>query len=331
VRKIIVVTGGAGFIGSNIVAALSRRGDTDVLVCDRMGHDERWRNLARHEIAGIIAPERLMATLDAEKDGVAAIIHMGAQTSTSETDIDRLTRDNVNASLDLWHWCARHGARLIYASSAAVYGDGGQGFDDDASPGALARLRPLNAYAWSKLVVDRRIARLIEEGESRPPQWAGLRFFNVYGPNERHKGDMRSVITRNADIVARGGCVDLFASDRPDIADGAQRRDFVYVKDCVAVVVWLLDHPSVSGLFNVGTGRAQTFAEAIGALFAAYGRNSDIAYKPMPAHLAGRYQYFTEAALGRLRHAGYGAPFRDAAQGVEDYVRNHLIGADGYA
>ncbi|MEX2648398.1 MAG: ADP-glyceromanno-heptose 6-epimerase [Alphaproteobacteria bacterium] len=327
----IVVTGGAGFIGSNVVAALAARGGVAIVVCDRLGQDARWRNLARHEIAGIIPPERLTAALDAEAGGVEAIVHMGAATSTTETDVDRLVHDNIVATLDLWHWCARRGVRLITASSAAVYGDGTQGFDDDASPAALARLRPLNAYAWSKLVVDRRIARLLDEGEPRPPQWSGLRFFNVYGPNEGHKGDMRSVVTSNAGAVARGERVVLFASDRPDIPDGGQRRDFVYVKDCVAVVLWLLDHPSVSGLFNVGTGRAQSFAELIGALYAAHGRPADIAYRPMPRELAGRYQYFTEAAIGRLRRAGYDAPFRDAAAGVENYVRNHLIDGDGHA
>lgn len=327
-RGIVVVTGGAGFIGSSIVGALGAAGGRDVLVCDRLGRDERWRNLARHEIAGLVAPERLIETLDAERDAIDAVVHMGALSSTTETDVDRFVRDNIQPTFALLAWCARHGKRLIYASSAAVYGDGTAGFDDDPSPTGLARLAPLNAYAWSKLVIDRRVVRLAALGAGLPPQWAGLRFFNVYGPGESHKGDMMSVVTRNAPIVARGGAVSLFASDRPDIPDGGQKRDFVHVEDCARVVTWLIENPGVSGLFNVGTGRARSFADLIGALFAAYGRAPSIAYRPMPEALKGRYQYLTEARLERLRAAGYAAPFRDIEQGVADYVARHL-GVDG--
>ncbi|MGH6717739.1 MAG: ADP-glyceromanno-heptose 6-epimerase [Alphaproteobacteria bacterium] len=330
-RKLVVVTGGAGFIGSNVVGALARRGDVDVLVCDRMGRDERWRNLAGHEIAGVVAPERLIDVLAAEVTGLDTVIHMGALSSTTETDVGRFVEDNIRPSLALWQFCAAHGKRLIYASSAAVYGDGQAGFDDDPTPAGLARLRPLNAYGWSKLVVDRRCTRLASLGQMAPVQWAGLRLFNVYGPNEGHKGDMRSVVTKNAAAAARGEPVMLFASGRPGIPDGGQRRDFVYVKDCVSVILWLLDHGQVSGLFNVGTGRAQSFAELIGALFRAYGRQPDIVYRPMPPALEGRYQYFTEARLDRLRRAGYTEPFHDVERGVADYVTNHLVGGDGYA
>ena len=330
-RKLVVVTGGAGFIGSNVVGALARRGDADVLVCDRMGRDERWRNLAGHEIAGIVAPDRLIDVLAAESRALDAVVHMGALSSTTETDVDRFVDDNIRPSLALWRFCADHGKRLIYASSASVYGDGGQGFDDDPAPEALARLKPLNAYAWSKLVVDRRVARLVSLGAPAPAQWAGLRFFNVYGPNEGHKGDMRSVVTKNAPAAARGEAVMLFASGRAGIPDGGQRRDFVYVKDCVRVVLWLLDKGHVNGLFNVGTGRAQSFAELISALFRAYGREPRIAYRPMPSALEGRYQYFTEARLERLRRAGYDAAFRGVEEGVADYVTNHPTDGDDHA
>lgn len=330
-RKLVVVTGGAGFIGSNLVGALARRGDVDVLVCDRMGRDERWRNLAGHEIAGIVAPDRLIETLEGEKNALDAVIHMGALSSTTETDVGRFVEDNIRPSLALWRFCATHGKRLIYASSAAVYGDGQAGFDDDPTPEGLSRLKPLNAYGWSKLVVDRRCTRLAALGAPAPAQWAGLRFFNVYGPNERHKGDMQSVVTKNFATAGRGDPVMLFASGRPGIPDGGQRRDFVYVKDCVRVVQWLLDNPHVNGLFNVGTGRAQSFAELIGALFRACGREPNIVYRPMPPALEGRYQYFTEARLERLRRAGYAEPFHDVERGVADYVTNHLTGGDGTA
>ena len=219
---------------------------------------------------------------------------------------------------------------LIYASSAATYGDGAQGFDDDASPSALARLRPLNAYGWSKHFIDRRIAAIIAAGGRTPRQWVGLKFFNVYGPNEYHKGAMKSVVAQHCGPVARGEPLRLFRSYRPDYADGGQLRDFVYVRDCVDVVVWLLDHPEVSGLFNLGTGHARSWLDLGHALFAALGLDERIEFVAMPEQLRPKYQYHTQAAMERLRAAGYTAPFTALEEGVRDYVATYLTAADPY-
>jgi ADP-L-glycero-D-manno-heptose 6-epimerase len=324
-----LVTGGAGFIGSNIVAALAARGD-EVVVCDWLRNDDRWRNLAKHELAEIVAPEALPDWLDEQGEGLAAVIHMGAISATTETDVDLIVENNVRATLALVSWCTLRSVRFIYASSAATYGDGSAGFDDDFSRAALGGLRPLNAYGWSKHVVDRRLARLLAQGRALPPQWVGLKFFNVYGPNEYHKGEMRSVIARNYSVVRAGQAMRLFRSYRPDYADGGQLRDFVYVRDCAEVVLWLLAHPEVSGLFNLGTGNARSWLDLARALFAATGRDGAIEFIDMPAELVAKYQYFTEARMDRLIAAGYSRPFTSLEDGVLDYVRHYLDTNDPY-
>jgi ADP-L-glycero-D-manno-heptose 6-epimerase len=326
----IVVTGGAGFIGSNLLAALDARGVPDLVVCDRLGSGEKWRNIAKRELADIVRPEDLAAFLDAHAPEVAAVFHMGAVSTTTETDVDHIVRQNLRLSLDLWDWCRRHGTRLIYASTAAVYGDGSQGFDDDGSCAALARLRPLNAYGWSKLVFDRRVARLVERGAEAPPQWAGLRFFNVYGPNEYHKGGQRSVAVQVFEQAAARGRAVLFKSHRADVADGGQSRDFVWVDDAVAAMLWLYDHPDVSGLFNVGSGRARSFADLARAVFAARGENARIDYVDTPAEIRDKYQYFTQAPMDRLHAAGYDRPATELEDGVAAYVRDYLATDDPY-
>ena len=232
-----VVTGGAGFIGSHIVAALAARG-AEVVVVDWFRSDERWRNVAKHEIAAAIAPEDFPAWLLRNGAGVEAVIHMGAISATTETDVDLIVTHNVRSTLTLLEWCTEAKVRLIYASSAASYGDGAGGFDDTFSCEALAQLRPLNAYGWSKHVVDRRIARLTAQAQALPPQWVGLKFFNVYGPNEYHKGSMQSVIAKNYAQIMRAEPLRLFRSYRPEYADGGQLRDFVYVQDCVDVCLF---------------------------------------------------------------------------------------------
>ncbi len=326
----IVVTGAAGFIGSNLVADLSEGGDVEVVACDRLGDEEKWRNLAKHEVADLVAPEHLLGYLDAHAGSVEAVVNLGAVTSTTERDVDRLIANNFKFPLELWHWCAANGARFIYASSAATYGDGGQGFADGEGSAALARLRPLNAYGWSKHLFDRRVARLVESGAPRPAQWAGLKFFNVYGPNEYHKGAMRSVAAQIFPDAAAGRPVRLFKSHRPDYPDGGQLRDFVWVGDCVDVMRWLLATPSVNGLYNLGTGRARSFADLAAAVFAALGREARITYFDMPSELREQYQYVTEAEVVRLRAAGYESDFTALEDGVRRYVVDYLAAADPY-
>ena len=323
-----LVTGGAGFIGSNLVAALAARGE-EVMVIDRLGSGDKWRNLAKHRIAGLLPPEAL-EEFWASAPPLRAVLHMGAISATTETDGDLVAATNLTLPLRLWSLCAARGVPLIYASSAATYGDGGLGFEDDASPEALARLRPLNLYGWSKLAFDRRVADLLARGAPRPPQWAGLRFFNVYGPNEAHKGRMASVLFHKVQQVQRGEAATLFRSDRPGIADGQQMRDFVHVDDCVAVMLWLLDNPGVSGLFNVGSGRARSFLDLVRAMFEALGRPPEIRFVDMPADLRGKYQYFTEAPLERLRAAGFNAQTTPLEEGVRRTVQDFLATEDPY-
>jgi ADP-L-glycero-D-manno-heptose 6-epimerase len=325
-----LVTGGAGFIGSNVVAHLAGRG-AQVVVCDWLGSDERWRNLAHHDLADLIVPEALAAWLaHTNPERIDAIIHLGAISSTTEGDVDRLVQNNIRPTLDLLAWCATHHRRFIYASSAATYGDGSAGFDDDGSCEALAKLRPLNAYGWSKHVVDRRIARLTEQAAPLPPQCVGLKFFNVYGPNEYHKGEMQSVVARNFARARAGEPLRLFRSYRHEYADGGQLRDFIYVRDCVEVIDWLLGQPRVSGLFNVGTGAARSWLDLADALFAACGRRRSIEFIDMPPQLMPRYQYFTEARVQRLRAAGFARPFTSLQAGVAEYVQRYLTAADPY-
>jgi len=324
-----LITGGAGFIGSNLVAALSERGHA-VVVCDWLGHDERWRNLAAHELVDLIAPEDLPAWLARCGSQLAAVVHLGAISSTTQTDVDLIVRHNVRATLDLLQWCTERQVRFIYASSAATYGNGSAGFDDDGHCEALARLRPLNAYGWSKHLVDRRIARLAHTAQPLPPQWVGLKFFNAYGPNEYHKGTMRSVVAQNFARVRAGEPLKLFRSYRREYADGGQLRDFIYVADCIDVITWLLEQPRVCGLFNVGTGSARSWLDLAHALFTACERAEAIEFIDMPTALQGKYQYFTEARMQRLREAGYTRSFTSIEAGVADYVQRFLAQDDPY-
>ncbi len=332
----IVVTGGAGFIGSNLVAALNQRGVHDVVVCDTLGTGDKWRNLAKHEIADLIAPKdlaRFLLDRFSTNDSwgrIDAVFHLGAVSSTTEDDADLILNQNFVFSLMLWRLCSEHRVRLIYASSAATYGDGAAGFDDDHTIEGLARLRPLNAYGWSKHLFDRRAARLAQNPDTRPPQWVGLKFFNVYGPNEYHKGDMQSVIAQKFPFARDHRPVTLFKSGHEKYPDGGQMRDFVYVRDCVDVMLWLYEHAEVNGLFNLGTGRARSFDDLAAALFAALGTDGEIAYIDLPPEIHDRYQYFTQADMSRLRNAGYSGAFASLEEGVADYVRGYLMGDDPY-
>lgn len=324
-----IVTGGAGFIGSNIVSALASDG-ADVVVVDWLGVEHKWRNIAQSRLYDVVAPESLPAFLRDHAKSVRAIIHMGAISATTETDVDRLLVNNVRLSLDLWEWSARHEVAFLYASSAATYGDGEQGFEDEASEAALARLAPLNAYGWSKHVVDRRIAHDVATRRPVPPKWAGLKFFNVYGPNEYHKGSMRSVVHQMYPRVAAGEPVKLFRSHRPDYADGGQLRDFVYVRDCVAVVRWMLANEFAGSIYNIGSGKARSWLDLAHAVFAAAGNTPKIEFIDTPIEIRDRYQYFTQARMDRLRAAGCGVNFTSLEDGVSDYVEQYLSKGERY-
>ena len=328
--RLILVTGGAGFIGSNIAAALVEQG-YDVAVSDRLraADSGKWRNLSKHAIADFIDPDALPQWLAGRGAETHAIVHMGAVSSTTEPDADKIIHSNFTLSRDLFDWCAAHGRRLVYASSAATYGDGKEGFADDDSLTALKALRPLNAYGWSKALFDIYARRQTDRGAA-PPQWAGLKFFNVYGPNEGHKGSMKSVVTQIWPTVAAGGTVKLFKSHNPAYADGGQLRDFVYVRDCVQAALWLLDNPQVSGVFNMGSGQARSFKDLALATFEAAGKSPSIDYIPTPEVIRDRYQYFTQGPIDRLRAAGYAAPSTPLEAGVADYVQTYLSKDDPY-
>src|SRR5437899_1741074 len=305
---LIVVTGGAGFIGSNIVRHLTETG-LRVVISDLFRSGDKWRNIAPAEVHDLVRPDMLPGWLERHSGKVAAIVHMAAISSTTEPDIDRFVANNIRLTLDLWEWCAANATRFIYASSAATFGDGSAGFSDDQSPAALAALRPLNAYGWSKHVVDRRVVDDVVRGRPTPPQWAGLKFFNVYGPNETHKGDMQSLVSKICPIVKAGETVSLFKSHHPRYRDGGQFRDFVHVKDCVDTVAWLLRNPTIHGLFNVGTGVARSFLDLVNAVGAAVGGAPNIRFVDLPVELRDKYQYFTQADITKLRAAGFDQPF----------------------
>jgi ADP-L-glycero-D-manno-heptose 6-epimerase len=316
----ILITGGAGFIGSILQAELAA-GGLETIIADTLGGEAKWRNIANHPPAQLVAPDDLIAWLKTAPP-LQAVFHLGAISSTLARDADLVWRTNVALSHFLWDWCASHRVRFIYASSAATYGDGAAGFDDD--PHVLARLRPLNLYGWSKHVFDLQVMDKLSRGAPRPPQWAGLKFFNVYGPNEYHKGDMISVVKVKYDQIAAGAPATLFRSTEPGLADGAQARDFIHVADTVRIMRWLLENPAVNGLFNAGTGTARSYLDLAHAVADAASLPRKVEFIAMPGALRGQYQSFTCARMDRLRAAGYAAPFMSLEDGVTDYVRNYL-------
>ena len=326
----IVVTGGAGFIGSNVVAALAAKGDREVVICDVFGNNDKWQNVGKHELAGVVSPSDLIDFLNSKSSRVEAIIHLGAVTDTTETDVDLILHNNFKFSLMLWDWCALNKAAFIYASSAATYGDGSQGFGDSDSASVLSRLRPLNPYGWSKHLFDRRVARIIGGQLPAPEKWVGLKFFNVFGPNEYHKGRMSSVALQVYKSILAGEPVKLFRSHNPDYKDGGQMRDFIYVEDCVAAIEWILDQDAMTGLYNLGTGEARSFLDMASAVADAMGEELTVEWIDTPADLREKYQYFTEAKMDRLREAGFSLTFTSLEDGIKRYVQQFLSESDPY-
>jgi ADP-L-glycero-D-manno-heptose 6-epimerase len=324
----ILITGGAGFIGSNLHAALYADG-FQMVIADWLGQAGKWRNLRAHPPLQVISPDALLAFLESAPS-LTAIVHLGAISETTAIDGDLVWQRNVALSQALWRWCAKHGVRFIYASSAATYGDGSSGFDDEFSTAALRRLRPLNLYGWSKHAFDLWVAAQIESGAPAPPAWAGVKFFNVYGPNEYHKGNMISVVKVKQDEVAAGGPARLFRSTEPGLADGAQARDFIWIGDVVAALRFMLAAPALHGLFNLGTGQARSYADLARAVCAANGVPERIEYIDMPEHLRGQYQSFTQAPVARLRAAGFNQEFTTLEDGVAAYINDYLRQPDKY-
>ena len=321
----IIVTGGAGFIGSVFVWKLNEEGVDDILIVDELGESEKWKNLVKRRFSDYLHKESFLEMVLADKVPfqVKTLVHLGANSSTTERDAEHLMRNNYLYSRALAVWAVRNDVRFVYASSAATYGDGSQGFSDDDA--VTRTLRPINMYGYSKHLFDLGILKN-DLGE----KVAGVKFFNVFGPNEYHKGDMRSVVHKAFGDIRETGKVRLFKSYKPDYPDGGQMRDFIYVKDCVDVLWWLCRNPGVGGIFNLGTGVARTWNDLVRVVFSALDMEPRIEYVEMPEGLRDQYQYFTEARMEKLRAAGYRAEFRSLEEGVRDYVVNYLRQKDPY-
>ncbi len=329
--KTIVITGGAGFLGSNLTHHLAKLGGYRLIIVDALGVSGQWQNLVRVPADEIVSPDHFFDWLEVYGEEVEAIFHLGGISATTEQDVGLIIEANHQYPVLLWRWCAENHKRFFYASSAEIYGAGEHGFDDTLDVDYLRKLRPLNPNGWSKKLFDVYVAQAIQRGEPQPKQWAGLRFFNIYGPNEYHKGAQRSVLLQLYEDVSRGLPAKLFKSGKSDVRDGEQMRDFFYVKDAVNVMAGLLNNPTISGIFNCGTGQSRSFNELAKALFAVLGRDPVIKYVDMPSHVVERqYQYHTVANLSKLRAAGCDQQFMSLEDGVRDYVENHLKQHDPY-
>ncbi len=316
----IIVTGGAGFIGSTIVWKLNQMGEEEIIIVDELGTDDKWKNLNGLKFIDVYHKGEFFDLIveDAIPYEINAIIHMGACSSTTEKDADYLLQNNYHYSQELAKYCMTHRARFIYASSAATYGEGENGYDDDQTK--LNDLRPLNMYGYSKQMFDLWLHKTgIDE------EVVGLKYYNVYGPNEYHKDDMRSVVHKSFEQIRDTGKVKLFKSYRPEYKDGEQLRDFVYVKDAVDMTLFFLENPDKNGLFNVGTGKARSWNDLVTAVFNAMDKPVNIEYIDMPEHLKGKYQYYTKANNEKIISAGYNKPIMSLEEGVKDYVQNYLL------
>ncbi|MBH67577.1 MAG: ADP-glyceromanno-heptose 6-epimerase [Rhodospirillaceae bacterium] len=327
----ILITGGAGFIGSNLVAALrARNPSSKIVIVDKFGLDSKWRNLAKHRVWDIVEPDQLDHFLCKNSAAVEVIFHLGAISSTTEIDVDLIMKNNFKLSLYLWNWCSKNDTPLIYASSAATYGNGAEGFNDDLDSDALTALKPLNPYGWSKHLFDRWVTWAIENGQPCPPQWAGLKFFNVYGPNEGHKGHQSSLIAQLYPQLIKGKPARLFRSHREGISHGDQKRDFIWIEDCIDIMLWLYQNKQVSGIFNAGTGQARSFNDLANCIFSALALNPKITFIDIPNNIKDHYQYFTEASTHKIRKAGYKSKFTSLEMGVKKYILNYLSSTDQY-
>ena len=319
--KIIVLTGAAGFIGSYLLGFLNKQGYKNIIIADEFDEEDKWFNFDSKEYMAKVEREELFNWLQENKPVVSFVFHLGARTDTTEFDYTVHEKLNVAYSKNIWNYCVTNNIPLVYASSAATYGNGELGYNDDHE--LVEKLHPLNPYGVSKNEFDKWVLRQAQD--KQPPFWAGLKFFNVYGPNEYHKGRMASVIFHSFNQVRKTGKVKLFKSHRPDFKDGQQLRDFIYVEDVAKVCQWLMNNTAPSGLYNVGTGKARSFEDLAKATFAAIGKKPVIEYIDMPEDIRDKYQYFTEANMSKLQKAGYTEKFCSLEEGVTDYVKNYLL------
>lgn len=318
-NETILLTGAAGFIGSYLLGFLNEKGFTDIIIVDDFSDEDKWFNFDAKQFASRVEREELFDWLAATDRGIKAVFHLGARTDTTEFDYSIHEKLNLEYSKKIWQYCAEKRIPLVYASSAATYGAGESGYKDDHALPAI--LKPLNPYGVSKNEFD----KWALQQSMTPPFWAGLKFFNVYGPNEYHKGRMASVIFHAYNQIRKTGKVKLFRSHKPEFRDGEQLRDFIYVKDVAAVCLWLMEHQPGSGLYNVGTGKARTFNDQVRAIFTSLDLPTQIEYIDTPADIRDKYQYYTEADMSKLRQAGYDQPFSSLEEGVLDYVKNYLV------
>ena len=328
----IIITGGAGMIGSIMAWHLNNKlGRQDLVIVDRITHENQWQNLVHRHYAEYLDKDQLFEYLE-ENDDITAVIHMGAISATTERDFNKLVADNMHYSQDLWSWCAEYEVPFFYASSAATYGGGEQGYDDVS----IENLRPLNGYGYSKHFFDQWVLAQVKQKQPAPPAWAGFKFFNVYGPNEYHKERMASVAYHTFNQFKETGTMRLFKGTKAGVEDGMQLRDFVYVKDVADVMAFFLEaalkhKPVTSAIYNIGTGQARSFKDLATNVMTSMSREPDITYIDMPQDLQGKYQYFTQAEMQKLRAAGYQKPFTSLEEGVRDYVQNYLLQDDPYA
>ena len=325
----IIITGGAGMIGSIIAWHLNTKlNRDDLVIVDHITHEAQWQNLVHRQYVEYLDKDQLFDYVD-EHEEIDAVIHMGAISATTERDFNKLVEANIHYSQDLWGWCTENEVQFFYASSAATYGDGSAGYDDES----LENLRPLNGYGYSKHFFDQWVLK--QSPENSPPAWAGFKFFNVYGPNEYHKQRMASVAFHTFNQFSETGTMKLFKGTKQGIKDGQQLRDFVYVKDCANIVAYFLNaalsnKPAPSGIYNIGTGKARTFKDLATNVIESMAKLPHITYIDMPDDLQGKYQYFTEANMAKLRAAGYITPMTSLEDGIKDYVQNYLMQEDPY-
>ena len=319
----IVVTGGLGFIGSNIIKGLNDIGYKNIIICDWVDKIGK-KNISKHQYIKIIKPDYLFNFLNKNKN-IDYIIHMGAISSTIENNFKIIYKNNTIFSRNIWNWCTDNNIKLIYASSAATYGDGNNGFSDNKNN----IYKPLNYYGWSKYYFDKYALKQSSKNNC-PPQWVGLKFFNVYGPNEYHKGKMQSVVKHSLDQYKSNKFVKLFKSYNIKYKNGQQIRDFIYIDDCISIIKWFINNPKINGIYNCGTGKGRSFEDLVKAMFKAINKDPKIEYIEMPNEIKNQYQYYTKADMSKLINMGYNNSFTSLEDGVKDYINNYLLNNDIY-